>query len=148
MITFQIYIIFRKTICWFDWWETNRKNVICIFYIFLSGICFVAPSYKWCMNSYAPFLAECTRGLRGEEWFVQKMLADGARFFLTTKKGSFFVFLYPSCADHACKKREGVAMQFFLRANEYDWVIFWRKRFFLMLTEYSCRKKNHLYLNH
>lgn len=76
------------------------------------------------MNPYAPFLDECTRGLKGEERFVQKMLADGASFFSTTKKGPFFVFLHPSCADHACKKREGVPMQFFLRANGYEWVIF------------------------
>lgn len=69
------------------------------------------------MNSYVPLLDECLQGLRGEEWFVQKMPADGTRFLFTIKKESLLFFLYLFRVQIARKKQEGSSVQFFLRAG-------------------------------
>lgn len=73
----------------------------------------MAPSYRELVNSYVPLLDECMQELRGEEWFVQKMPADGTRFLFTMKKESFSVFLYLFRVQIARKKWEGDSMQFF-----------------------------------
>lgn len=54
----------------------------------------------------------------------EKMPTGGARFLPTAKKDAFFRFLYPSRADRARKKREGITVQFFSRANARDWILF------------------------
>lgn len=74
----------------------------------------MAPSYKRLGN---PLFGECTRWLGRRISYAKKCRQVAPGSFLRQRKMLFSVFLHPSRADRAWKKREGITVQFFSRAN-------------------------------